>query len=81
MKAIILAAGYAMRLYPLTENTPKALLPIGGRVMQDYLMGPIAEISAIDVAVIVSNHRFAGQFAAWYTPGDEEMIGSGVISR
>ena len=65
MKAIILAAGYAMRLYPLTENTPKALLPIGGRVMLDYLMGPIAEIGAIDEAVIVSNHRFAGQFAAW----------------
>ena len=65
MKAIILAAGYAMRLYPLTENTPKALLPIGGRVMLDYLMDSIAGIASIDEAVIVSNHRFAAQFAAW----------------
>lgn len=65
MKAIILAAGYAMRLYPLTENTPKALLPIGGRAMLDYLMDSIASVAEIDEAVIVSNHRFAAQFAAW----------------
>ena len=65
MKAIILAAGYAVRLYPLTENTPKALLPIGGRAMLDYLMDSIAGIASIDEAVIVSNHRFAAQFAAW----------------
>ena len=38
MKAIILAAGYATRLYPLTLNTPKALLPIGGRPLMDYLV-------------------------------------------
>ena len=65
MKAVILAAGYAMRLYPLTENTPKALLPIGGRAMVDYLMDSIASVEEIDEAIVVSNHRFAAQFAAW----------------
>ena len=65
MKAIILAAGYAMRLYPLTENTPKALLPIGGRPMLDYLLDSLAVVEEIDEAVLISNHRFAAQFQAW----------------
>ena len=65
MIAIVLAAGYAMRLYPLTENMPKALLPIAGRPMLDYLMDSIASVPEISEAVIVSNHRFADQFDAW----------------
>lgn len=65
MKALILAAGYATRLYPLTENMPKALLPIGGRAMIEYLMDAIARIGEIDEAIIISNHRFAAQFFAW----------------
>lgn len=65
MIAIVLAAGYAMRLYPLTENTPKALLPIGKRRMLDYLMDSISSVPEIKEAVIVSNHRFADQFADW----------------
>lgn len=65
MKAIILAAGYATRLYPLTEHTPKALLPIGGRAMLDYLMDEIATLPGLDEVHIASNHRFAAQFEAW----------------
>ncbi len=65
MKAIVLAAGYAMRLYPLTKDRPKALLPIGGRAMLDYLMDGIASIPEIDEVYIVSNSRFAAQFGAW----------------
>lgn len=65
MKAIVLAAGYAMRLYPLTKDRPKALLPIGGRAMMDYLIDQIAEISEIDEVFLVSNHRFATQFRQW----------------
>lgn len=65
MKAIVLAAGYATRLYPLTKDRPKALLPIGGRAMLDYLMDQIATIAQIDTAYVVSNHRFAAQFEAW----------------
>lgn len=65
MKAIILAAGYATRLYPLTLNTPKALLPIGGRPMMDYLVDGIAGIEDMTEVHIVSNHRFADQFEEW----------------
>ena len=65
MKAIILAAGYATRLYPLTKDMPKALLPIAGKAMLDYLFDEITSIHRIDEAVIVSNHRFAAQFEAW----------------
>lgn len=65
MKAIVLAAGYAMRLYPLTRDKPKALLEIGGRFMLDYLMDEIASIPEIDEAILVTNSRFYGQFADW----------------
>lgn len=65
MKAIILAAGYATRLYPLTQNRPKALLPIANRTIMDYLFDEISRIPRIDEAILVSNHRFADQFVAW----------------
>ena len=67
MKAIILAAGYATRLYPLTENMPKALLPIGKRRMLDYLVDEIAGLNGMSEIHIVTNHRFAEQFEAWKT--------------
>lgn len=65
MKAIILAAGYATRLYPLTIDRPKALLPVGRQPMLNYLMDGIATLPGLDEAVIVSNHRFYGQFLNW----------------
>lgn len=65
MKAIILAAGYATRLYPLTKNCPKALLPVGNRTILDRLVEQIATIYAVDEVHIVSNHKFFGQFTAW----------------
>ena len=65
MKAIILAAGYATRMYPLTKDKPKALLPIGGRAMLDYLMDEVATIREIDAVYIITNSRFASQFTAW----------------
>lgn len=65
MKAIILAAGYATRLYPLTENMPKALLNVGNKPILEHLLDAFANEKAIDEIHIVSNARFYGQLKAW----------------
>ena len=63
MKCIILAAGYATRLYPLTENFPKPLLKVGEKGILDWLVDDIAPL--IDEFIVVSNHKFAAQFQVW----------------
>lgn len=63
MKCIILAAGYATRLYPLTENFPKPLLDVGGKAIIDWLIDDISPL--IDEFVVISNHKFAGHFRDW----------------
>ena len=65
MKAIILAAGYATRLYPLTKDTPKALLPVAGRTILDRLLDGMRAIPEIDHIHLVTNHRFAPAFEEW----------------
>jgi len=65
MKAIILAAGYATRLYPLTKDKPKALLPIAGKCILDYIVDEIETISEIDELIITSNSRFYSNFEDW----------------
>jgi glucose-1-phosphate thymidylyltransferase len=63
MRAIILAAGYATRLRPLTDTIPKQLLPVGGRPMIDWVCDRIAEIT--DRIELVTNARFADDFREW----------------
>lgn len=65
MKGIILAAGYATRLYPLTLNKAKALLPVHGRPIIDYIVDEMESIDDLDQIIVVSNHRFADQFTEW----------------
>jgi len=65
MKALILAAGYATRLYPLTANTPKPLLKLKGRPIIDYILDKIEQVGDIDRITIVSNNKFYDQFAEW----------------
>ena len=65
MKCLILAAGYATRLYPLTENFPKPLLPVKGKPILDWLIDDIDTLGAIDEYVVISNHKFAHHFDAW----------------
>jgi len=60
-----LAAGYAVRLRPLTLNTAKPLLPIGGRPMIDYVVEKIDEVERVDRIYVVVNDRFFGDFKAW----------------
>ncbi len=65
MKAIILAAGYATRLYPLTIDKPKALLPIANKPILDYIVDEIETLPEIDDLIIVSNHKFYPNFEKW----------------
>ena len=65
MKAILLAAGYATRLRPLTNTIAKPLLPLAGRPMVDYIYDKIAEVPEIDGVHVVTNHKFAAGFDDW----------------
>ena len=65
MKALILAAGYATRLYPLTIDKPKALLPVAGKPIIDYIVDQIETIEEIDELVVISNHKFYPHFSDW----------------
>ncbi len=65
MKTIVLAAGYATRLYPLTENFPKPLLEIGNSTILGRMLDDIDTIPEIDGHIIVTNAKFAGIFEAW----------------
>lgn len=65
MKNIVIAAGYATRLYPLTENFPKPLLEIGGSTILGRLVADIDAIGDVDEHIIVTNHRFVGHFERW----------------
>jgi glucose-1-phosphate thymidylyltransferase len=65
MNALLLAAGYATRLYPLTKDTPKPLLPVAGKPIAGYLVAQLEPVEAIKRLLVVTNHRFAGHFARW----------------
>lgn len=65
MKVLILAAGYATRLYPLTLTQPKPLLPVAGKPMVDHVLDNLATIAGIDRVYVVTNAKFAGHFERW----------------
>lgn len=65
MKSVIIAAGYATRLYPLTENFPKPLLQIGESSILGRLMADIDVIPGLTGHIVVSNHKFVEQFRSW----------------
>jgi glucose-1-phosphate thymidylyltransferase len=70
MKALILAAGYATRLRPLTDDHAKPLLPVGGRPMVDWTLDKISEVADVDEVHLVTNHRFAADFRDWARGGE-----------
>lgn len=65
MKCLILAAGYATRLYPLTENFPKPLLKVGEKTILDWLVDDIDTSALVDEYIVISNHKFASHFEEW----------------
>ena len=65
MDSIILAAGYATRLHPLTENTPKPLLKVAGKPIIEHIIGKLEELEIIDKIYIVTNDKFEKNFNVW----------------
>ena len=65
MKCLILAAGYATRLYPLTQNFPKPLLKVGEKTILDWLIDDMDTLGLIDEYVVISNHKFVTKFSEW----------------
>ena len=85
MKALLLAAGYATRLYPLTLDRPKALLPVGSRPIIDYILQNIRQVKEIDEVFVVTNHKFFSHFADWARIRDSlidiKIIDDGTVSN
>jgi glucose-1-phosphate thymidylyltransferase len=65
LKAIVLAAGYATRLYPLTRDLPKSLLPVAGKPILEYTLEKIAECQDIERVYVVTNRKFYRTFVEW----------------
>jgi glucose-1-phosphate thymidylyltransferase len=71
MNALILAAGYATRLYPLTLNQSKCLLKLAGKPMIDYVVEKLVPLKEIDKIYIVSNDKFNSHFQEWLASRNE----------
>ena len=82
MKAIILAGGYATRLYPLTRDRPKHLLEVGGRTILDLLLERLP-LSGLDAVYVVTNAKFAERFREWAEsyPADVVVLDDGTTSE
>ena len=84
MKAYLLAAGYATRMYPLTRNKPKALLEVGGSPILTHILARISALDDITHIVVVTNDLFAPQFEAWRseqtTPTPITVLNDGTTS-
>jgi glucose-1-phosphate thymidylyltransferase len=65
MKLIILGAGYATRLYPLTLNQPKPLLEVAGKPMVEHVLDRLLPVRGIDHVYVVTNAKFAEHFGRW----------------
>ena len=80
LRALILAAGYATRLYPLTRDVAKPLLPVGGRPLVDHILDRVREVDAVEEVHLVTNSKFADAFRAW-APEDVTVHDDGTTSE
>jgi len=78
--AVLLAAGYATRLYPLTKDRPKALLPLGRGTILDEVLRAVQQAPQVGRVVLVTNRRFAEPFRRWQRSGGAavEIIDDGT---
>ena len=79
MKCIILAAGYATRMYPLTENFPKPLLEVGGKAILDWLTEDLSP--AVEEFIVISNHKYAAYFEKWAEGKPVTVVDDGTESN
>ena len=79
MKLIVLAAGYATRLYSLTRDRPKPLLEVAGKPIIEYVLDNLALIEGIDRTYVVTNAKFADQFLRWADRYREARAGLDII--
>lgn len=81
MKALVLAAGYATRLYPLTLDRPKALLDVGGKPMLDRVLERLRAMG-VDETIVVTNAKFTPHFEEWATgKEDVTVVNDGTTSN
>lgn len=66
MNVIILCAGFATRMYPLTKNFPKPLLQVAGKPVLNYLIEQIVQLEEISTVHVVSNAKFYDHFQKWH---------------
>jgi glucose-1-phosphate thymidylyltransferase len=81
MKCVILAAGYATRLRPLTDDLPKHLLRVGDRPMLDWVLEAVREVDDVDGIHLVTNTRFAAAFSRWAEPRGVAVHDDGTASN
>jgi glucose-1-phosphate thymidylyltransferase len=81
VKALILAAGYATRLYPLTLETPKHLLEVGGRPMVDWVVDRLEPLHGLDATYLVTNGKFAPAFEEWAPGRGVTVVDDGTTSE
>jgi glucose-1-phosphate thymidylyltransferase len=81
LKALLLAAGYATRLRPLTDTYAKELLPVGGRPIVDWILERIAEVPEVDAVHVVTNARKAPGFHRWAEGRDVTVHDDGTTSN
>jgi glucose-1-phosphate thymidylyltransferase len=81
VKAIILAAGYATRLRPLTDTWAKELLPVGGRPIIDRIVDNVSAVAEIDSVHVVTNSRKADWFHVWAQDRDVIVHDDGTTSN
>ena len=73
MNALVLAAGYATRLRPLTDDVAKSLLPVGGRPMLDWILDKLEEVDSLDAIHVVTNSLYAHDFDEWASASEQRL--------
>jgi glucose-1-phosphate thymidylyltransferase len=81
VKCVILAAGYATRLRPLTDDVPKHLLPVGRRPMLDWVLDRVRDVPEVDEVHLVTNSRFAPAFERWAETNRVKVYDDGTSSN